>query len=115
MTKDKISRIYAIVHLLEAHLAVEDYRISRFEQKNPLCTSKQEQYAETLASMRKLANQIQLQFARKDFEEASRSEKIFRGLQAMLGPEVLIKIRKAGLAPLPVHHESIDLAVAVNS
>lgn len=80
-----------IPHIFGSILSLEKSLLIAKQQRLKLPS---EDLPKILAEMRKLAQLIQLQFAKKDDESAARSLKLFYGLLSMIRPLIMDAFKK---------------------
>jgi di/tripeptidase len=89
MHTDLLHRVFSTVQSLEQQIESVKNQYSLNSQANSKAISQLTEFERVVKSMRRVANKLQLEVAKKDSIAIVRSLKIFYGLNFMVRPEVL--------------------------
>lgn len=90
MNSDIIARIFGVLQNLEKCLDGIHTQLNEKKHRAPEIAALLPQHQRVVKQMRSVANKLQLQFAREDWEEVVRSLKIFYGLNHLVRTDILI-------------------------
>lgn len=89
MNRILITQVYASLLSLEKRLHDVKQMLSERKVKHPDIEGMVPEYEKAIGQMRKSANQLQLQIAKKDWRNIVRSMEVFYGLSFMIRGDVL--------------------------
>jgi hypothetical protein len=103
MSKQLLAHIYSSLQSLEKCAGENKTAMLTEQEKSPVRVHDVLEQDKVLRHMRRAANRLQLDLARKDWSNAHRSLEIFYGLHSMVRPEIVSTYSAIRKMPNPFH------------